>query len=60
MTEDERRELREYIRRLDELISWVGREKLPHALRTDQMDRLLMMTREAREARDEGDEGGRT
>jgi hypothetical protein len=60
MTEDERGALREYIRRLDDLISWVGREKMPHALRTDHMDRLLTMAREARKARDKGGEEGRT
>jgi hypothetical protein len=41
--------LREYIRRLDDLISWVGREELPHAIRALHIDRLLTMTREARE-----------
>jgi hypothetical protein len=47
MTEDEA--LREYIRRLDDLMSFVGREELPYSLRTLHMDRLLMMAREARE-----------
>jgi hypothetical protein len=49
MTEDEA--LREYIRRLDDLMSFVGREELPYSLRTLHMDRLLTMAREAREAR---------
>jgi transcription antitermination factor NusG len=47
MTEDEA--LREYIRRLDDLMSFVGREELPYSLRTSHMDRLLKMAREARE-----------
>jgi hypothetical protein len=47
MTEDEA--LREYIRRLDDLMSFVGREELPYSLRTLHMDRLLTMAREARE-----------
>ena len=47
MTEDEA--LREYIRRLDDLMSFVGREELPYALRTLHMDRLFTLTREARE-----------
>jgi hypothetical protein len=46
--------LSEYIRRLDELMSFVGREELPHSLRTLHMDRLLTMAREAREARERG------
>ena len=50
MTEDEA--LREYIRRLDDLMSFVGREELPYSLRTLHMDRLLTMAREAREARE--------
>jgi len=41
--------LKEYIRRLDDIISWVGREELPHALRTLHIDWLLTMAREARE-----------
>ena len=49
ITEDEA--LREYIRRLDDLMSFVGREELPYSLRTLHMDRLLTMAREAREAR---------
>jgi transcription antitermination factor NusG len=49
MTEDEA--LREYIRRLDDLMNFVGREELPYSLRTLHMDRLLTMAREAREAR---------
>jgi hypothetical protein len=44
--------LREYIRRLDDLMSFVGREELPYSLRTLHMDRLLAMAREAREARE--------
>ncbi len=44
--------LREYILRLDDLMSFVGREELPYSLRTLHMDRLLAMTREAREARE--------
>ena len=47
MTEDEA--LHEYIRRLDDLMSFVGREELPYSLRTLHMDRLLTMAREARE-----------
>ena len=47
ITEDEA--LREYIRRLDDLMSFVGREELPYSLRTSHMDRLLEMAREARE-----------
>ena len=50
ITEDEA--LREYIRRLDDLMSFVGREELPYSLRTLHMDRLLTMAREAREARE--------
>ena len=49
--------LREYVRRLDDLMSFVGREELPYSLRTLHMDRLLTMAREAREARDEAGEG---
>ena len=52
MTEEEA--LREYIRRLDDLMSFVGREVLPYSLRTLHMDRLLTMAREAREARERG------
>ena len=55
MTEDEA--LREYIRRLDDLMSFVGREELPYSLRTLHMDRLLTMAREAREVREEAGEG---
>ena len=44
--------LREYVRRLDELISWVGREELPYSLRTLHMERLIEMAREARDKRD--------
>jgi hypothetical protein len=47
--------LREYVRRLDELISWVGREELPYLLRTLHMERLIEMVREAREAREKRD-----
>ena len=46
--------LREYIRRLDDLMSFVGREELPYSLRTLHMDRLLTMAREAREAKEGG------
>jgi hypothetical protein len=49
MAEDEA--LHEYIRRLDDLMSFVGREELPYSLRTLHMDRLLTMAREARETR---------
>ena len=52
MTEDEA--LREYIRRLDDLMSFVGREEMPYSLRTLHMDRLLTMAREARESKEEG------
>ena len=55
MTEAEA--LREYIRRLDGLMSFVGREELPYSLRTLHMDRLLTMAREAREAREKGSPG---
>lgn len=51
MTEDEA--LREYISRLDSLMSFVGREEMPYSLRTLHMDRLLTMAREARETRKE-------
>jgi hypothetical protein len=51
MTEAEA--LREYIRRLDSLMSFVGREEMPYSLRTLHMDRLLMMAREARETSEE-------
>jgi transcription antitermination factor NusG len=51
MTEDEA--LREYIRRLDSLMSFVGREEMPYSLRTLHMDRLMTMAREARETRKE-------
>jgi transcription antitermination factor NusG len=51
MTEDEA--LREYIRRLDNLMSFVGREEMPYSLRTLHMDRLLTMAREARKAKKE-------
>ena len=54
MTEDEA--LREYIRRLDDLMSFVGREELPYSLRTLHMDRLLTMAREAREPREKSKE----
>jgi transcription antitermination factor NusG len=52
MTEDEA--LREYIRRLDDLMSFVGREEMPYSLRTLHMDRLLTMAREARETKEKG------
>ena len=48
MKMDETEALREYIRRLDDLMSFVGREELPYNLRTLHMDRLLTMAREAR------------
>jgi hypothetical protein len=51
MTEGEA--LREYIRRLDDLMSFVGREEIPYSLRTLHMDRLLTMAREAREVKKE-------
>ena len=51
MTEDEA--LYEYIRRLDDLMSFVGREEMPYSLRTLHMDRLLTMAREARKAKKE-------
>jgi transcription antitermination factor NusG len=57
MSEEEA--LREYIRRLDDLMSFVGREELPYSLRTLHMDRLLTMTREARETREKAKEEGR-
>jgi hypothetical protein len=50
--------LREYIQRLDDLMSFIGREELPYSLRTLHMDRLLTMTREAREARAKAKEEG--
>ena len=52
MKMNENEALREYIRRLDDLMSFVGREELPYNLRTLHMDRLLTMAREAREARE--------
>jgi transcription antitermination factor NusG len=52
MKMSENEALREYIRRLDDLMSFVGREELPYSLRTLHMDRLLTMAREAREARE--------
>jgi hypothetical protein len=45
--------LREYVRKLDEMISWVGREELPYSLRSLHMERLIEMAREARETRSE-------
>jgi hypothetical protein len=48
---NENEALREYIRRLDDLMSFVGREELPYSLRTLHMDRLLTMAREARETK---------
>ncbi len=56
MTEEEA--LREYIRRLDDLMSFIGREELSYSLRTLHMDRLLTMAREAREAREKIKEEG--
>ena len=52
MKMSEKEALREYIRRLDDLMSFVGREELPYSLRTLHMDRLLTMAREARGARE--------
>jgi hypothetical protein len=49
MKMNENEALREYIQRLDDLMSFVGREELPYNLRTLHMDRLLTMAREARE-----------
>ncbi len=49
MKMSENEALREYIRRLDDLMSFVGREELPYSLRTLHMDRLLTMARDARE-----------
>jgi len=49
MKMNENEALREYIRRLDDLMSFVGREELPYSLRTLHMDQLLTMAREARE-----------
>ncbi len=43
--------LKEYVRRLDELISWVGREELPYSLRTLHMEKLIELAREARKQR---------
>jgi len=54
LTEEEA--LREYIRRRDDLMSFVGREELPYSLRTLHMDLLLTMAREAREAREKAKE----
>jgi hypothetical protein len=56
MSEEEA--LREYILRLDDLMSFVGREELPYSLRTLHMDQLLTMTREARQAREKTKEEG--
>ena len=56
MSEEEA--LREYILRLEDLMSFVGREELPYSLRTLHMDLLLAMTREAREARQKTREEG--
>jgi hypothetical protein len=56
MSEEEA--LREYMLRLEDLMSFVGREELPYSLRTLHMDRLLTMTREAREAREKTKEEG--
>lgn len=44
----EREALAEYVRRVDDLISFVGREELPYSLRTLHMERLLTLAREAR------------
>jgi hypothetical protein len=55
---EEEEALREYLLRLDDLMSFVGREELPYSLRTLHMDRLLTMTREAREIREKAKEEG--
>ncbi|MDQ4127824.1 MAG: hypothetical protein M3151_07755 [Actinomycetota bacterium] len=52
MKMSENEALKEYVRKLDELVSWVGREELPYSLRTLHMERLIEMAREAREKRD--------
>jgi transcription antitermination factor NusG len=54
MKMSENEALREYIRRLDDLMSFVGREELPYSLRTLHMDRLLTMAREARIVKEGG------
>jgi transcription antitermination factor NusG len=48
MTESERRAISEYIRRLDDLMGFVGQEELPYSLRTLHMEKLIQMAREAR------------
>ena len=48
MTEQEA--LQEYIRLLDEIVFFLGREELPYALRTLHQDRLIRTLRQAREA----------
>ena len=48
MTEQEA--LQEYIRLLDEIVFFLGREELPYALRTLHQDRLIRTLREAHEA----------
>ena len=57
MKASESEALGEYVRRLDDLMSFVGREELPYAIRTLHMDRLLTLAREAREAREKGEVG---
>jgi hypothetical protein len=52
MTEQEA--LQEYIRLLDEIVFFLGREELPYALRTLHQDRLIRTLREAREASRKG------
>ena len=52
MTEQEA--LQEYIRLLDEIVFFLGREELPYALRTLHQDRLIRTLREAREASTKG------
>lgn len=49
MTEQEA--LQEYIKLLDEIVFFLGREELPYALRTLHQDRLIRTLREAHEAR---------
>ena len=52
MTEQEA--LQEYIRLLDEIAFFLGREELPYALWTLHQDRLIRTLREAREASRKG------
>ena len=57
MKASESEALGEYVRRLDDLMSFVGREELPYAIRALHMDRLLTLAREARETREKGEVG---